>query len=89
MLMWRDELTPYIKILQTTSSSFIPAILSIPGIPTSAQICMYLPTSGKEPEFVSALASLDACLETIAEDYACPVYIRGDSNVNPISSAGQ
>ena len=83
MLMWRDELTPYIKILKTASSDFIPVILSIPGTPTTAQICIYLPTSGKEPEFVSALASLDACLEMISEDYACPIYIRGDANVNP------
>ena len=47
---------------------------------------MYLPTSGKEVEFVSALSSMDACLEMIKEDYDCPIYLRGDANVNPNNS---
>ena len=87
MIMWREKLTPYIKIINVSSSSFLPFIISIPGVATSAHIVLYLPTSGKETEFISALASLDACLEVIKEDYACPIYLRGDANVNPNNTA--
>ena len=82
MVMWREKLNPFIKVLATTSSSFLPIIVSIPGTPVTAHVAIYLPTSGKEAEFVSALASLDACLVDIRELYACPVYVRGDGNVN-------
>ena len=58
MILWREKLSPYIKILNVNSASFLPLILSIPGIATSAHIAVYLPTSGKETEFVSALAGL-------------------------------
>ena len=83
MVMWRCKLSPFIKPLSTTSSSVLPIILSIPGIAISAHVAVYLPTSGKEAEFISALAALEAILEEINENYACPIYIRGDFNVNP------
>ena len=82
MIMWRSKLDPYIKVLPTTSSSVLPIILSVPGMTVSAHICLYLPTSGKEAEFVSALASLEVCIQEIQEDYGCPIYLRGDCNVN-------
>ena len=83
MVMWRTKLGPYIKTVPTTSTAILPIIVSLPGFSVTAHIAIYLPTSGREAEFVSALASLEACLELINEDYACPVYIRGDANVNP------
>ena len=83
MIMWRSKLDPYIKVLPTTSSSFLPILLSVPGLAPSAHIAVYLPTSGKEAEFVSALANLEVCLDHISQEYSCPVYLRGDFNVNP------
>ena len=83
MVMWRVKLDPFIKVLPTNSSSALPILLTIPGVTTSAHIALYLPTSGREAEFVSALADLEACIEQIKEDYACPIYLRGDCNVNP------
>ena len=75
MVMWRSKLTPFIKALSTTSTSVLPFLLSVPGLALSAHIAVYLPTSGKEAEFVSALAALEAILEEINENYACPIYI--------------
>jgi hypothetical protein len=44
---------------------------------------VYLPTHGRDAEFVTALAALDATILHILEDFDCPIYIRGDCNVNP------
>ena len=87
MVMWRSKLDPYVKVLHTSSSSSLPIILSIPGLCTTAHIAVYLPTSGKESEFITALAALEVTLNMINEDYACPIYIRGDCNVNPKNKA--
>ena len=83
LALWRTQLDPYVKILPTTSTSALPLLLSIPGVALSAHIALYLPTSGREVEFISALADLEAIIENIREDYACPIYLRGDCNVNP------
>ena len=81
--MWKSTLDPYIKVLPTSASSSLPILLSVPGLQVTAHIAVYLPTSGKDPEFTSALSALDVTLTMIEEEYACPVYIRGDCNVNP------
>ena len=83
MIMWHSKLNPYIKILPTSSPSSLPILLSIPGLQTTAHIAIYLPTSGKESEFITALAALEATVTMILEEYSCPIYIRGDFNVNP------
>ena len=83
MIMWHSKLNPFIKILPTSSPSSLPILLSIPGLQTTAHIAIYLPTSGKESEFITALAALEATITMILEEYSCPIYIRGDCNVNP------
>jgi hypothetical protein len=87
MAMWRSELDPYVKVLTTTSPAVLPLLLSMPGRAQSAHIGIYLPTRGREAEFVSALAALDASVLQIMEDYSCPIYIRGDGNINPNHTA--
>ena len=82
MAMWRTQLDPYVTVIPSTSTSYLPILLAIPGVATSVHIALYLPTSGREAEFVSALADLEASILQIKEDYACPIYLRGDCNVN-------
>ena len=86
MALWKSELDPYIKLLPTTSSAVLPLILTLPGRCSTAHVTVYLPTHGREAEFVSALGVLHSCLEQIQEDFSCPVYLRGDFNVNPKNS---
>ena len=62
MVMWRSNLGPYIKLIPTTTTAVLPVIVSLSGFAVTAHVAIYLPTSGKESEFVSALASLEACL---------------------------
>ena len=83
MAMWRQDLTPFVKVLPTTTSAVLPILLSPPGHTTTAHLTVYLPTSGKDSEFVIALAALEASVTDILENHSCPIYLRGDFNVNP------
>ena len=83
LLMWKSELDPFVTPLPTTSPSFLPILLKIPGFAPSIHIALYLPTSGRDPEFVSALSLLDLFLEEASSTHQCQIYIRGDANCNP------
>ena len=87
MAMWRSELDPFIKVLPTSSSSVLPLILSLPGRSPTAHVTVYLPTHGREASFVSAMGVLDSSLLQIKEEFSCPIYVRGDFNVNPKNTA--
>ena len=55
----------------------------MPGLRVSIHVSIYLPTHGKDSEFVADLADLRNCLDDLVEQFTDPViYIRGDSNVN-------
>ena len=83
MIMWKTELDPFVTPLPTSSPAFLPILLDIPEFTPSIHIALYLPTSGKDSDFVAALSHLDVFLDEIAVSYNCPVYIRGDANCNP------
>jgi hypothetical protein len=54
LVMWRKWLDPHISVHPVQSPAFLPLILQLPGAQTSAHIAVYLPTSGKDYEFISA-----------------------------------
>ena len=84
LALWHSALDPFISILPTTSPAVLPLLLSIPGISPSVHVGIYLPTSGREEDFVVALAALTAVLETVSDEHhGVPVYVRGDANINP------
>ena len=84
MVMWQMSLDPFVSIIPTQSSSVAAILLNIPGSCLSAHIAIYLPTSGQEVQFVSALATLDGCLEELLLQYQdLQIFLRGDANVNP------
>ena len=84
LVMWRRCLDPYITVHPVQSSAFLPIVLQLPGAEISVHLALYLPTSGKEYEFVSELANLKNCLEDLRNKYVNPViFIRGDANSNP------
>ena len=83
MAMWRKWLDPYITVHHTQSSAFLPVILKLPSTRVSVHIAIYLPTHGKDAEFVSELADLKNCLEEVCSENDSPlVFIRGDGNCN-------
>ena len=53
LLLWDKNLDPFIEICKPTSPAFLVAVMKIPGLRTSVHVTVYLPTSGKDYEFVS------------------------------------
>ena len=83
MIFWRKSLSEFISVLSTPSASFSALLFRPPGSPASLQIALYLPTSGKELEFIEEITRLRIYIEDlINNDPDLLVFIRGDSNVN-------
>ena len=83
MVLWATHLDPYVTISPTSTSSFTILVLQLPGYQTSVHVTLYLPTSGKDQEFVAELMDLQVCVEHLVDKYPkCALFIRGDSNVN-------
>ena len=83
LCLWKRCLDPYITVHKTNNPSFIPIILSLPYHGVSIHVAIYLPTHGKETEFVSDLADLQICIDELVLKYpSAPLFIRGDANVN-------
>ena len=81
--MYRKELEPFISEIATESSRILPIYLKIPGYNDSVHVNIYLPTSGKDSEYLDCLASMKAIIEEILEDKPeTMVYIRGDANAS-------
>ena len=83
LLMWTKALDPYVTIHTVSTCSYTPLILQLPGYQVSIHIALYLPTSGRDLEFVSELSNLRICVDELQELYPdSTIFIRGDSNVN-------
>ena len=83
MILWKVSFDQFVTVMPTETSSFLPILFHPPGSPPSVHISLYLPTAGKESEFVDEITKLRMFLDDLTDthpDYN--VYIRGDSNVN-------
>ena len=88
LILWAASLDPYVTIYTHKTSSHTAIILQIPGFLTTIHVCIYLPTSGREQDFVKELTNLEATLTALSESYQnCALFIRGDSNVNKNNSS--
>ena len=84
LVMWRKSLDKFVTIHPSPSTSFLPLVLSPPGCPVSIHIAIYLPTSGKETQFLEEILLLENTLDELRDLYQdCLIYIKGDGNVNP------
>ena len=84
MVLWKNSLDPFITVMPTSTPSVSVIVFKSPSSPICCHITIYLPTSGQENEFVSALSDLDSCIDQIKSSYLDPyIFIRGDANVNP------
>ena len=84
MTLWKKHLDPYVSpCTKTNFSSFLPIIFSFPGLRPSIHISIYLPTAGKDIEFVEEILKLDDCINNLTEKHPDAIlFIRGDANVN-------
>ena len=82
MLMWKSDIHPYVTIRSASTSSFLPLIFQPPGTITSVHISVYLPTHGREQDFILDLSKLASAIDQLKTEFpASPLYIRGDFNV--------
>ena len=89
-----DPEIPLKKLVPVSSSSFLPIMFSPPNCPLSIHICVYLPTAGKEWEFIDALSMMILCIKQLREKHPEAIfYIRGDFNASsrniPVKSPAQ
>ena len=83
LLMWKKSLDKYITVVTTPTASFLPIVYSPPSCPVTVHIALYLPTSGKEADFVEQILLLSNCLDDLKEKHKdCLIFLRGDGNVN-------
>ena len=83
MILWKRSLCEFISVLSSPSSSFSAIIFRPPLSPPSLQVSLYLPTSGKEAEFIEEVSKLRIFVEDLMIKHPdLNIFIRGDSNVN-------
>ena len=83
MILWKRSLDQFITVLPSETSSFHVILFQPLHALPSLHVSLYLPTSGKEDEFIAEITKLRIFLEEMLDlhpDYL--VFIRGDSNVN-------
>ena len=83
MILWRAEHDPFVSIIPVECPAFLPITFLPPGRIPSIHIAVYLPTQGKESQFVDCIAKLSLCIHQLVEKHpGAAVYLRGDFNVN-------
>ena len=83
MILWKKKWDKYISTYTVDTSCFLPIIFSLPGAPVTIHVALYLPTSGKEVEFLEELSKLKLCIDDLLLKFpGSLIYLRGDCNVN-------
>ena len=83
MVLWHKSLSPFLKVLPTCSPSFVSVLLSPPGILPSLHTAVYLPTAGKDGDWLATIMYLESHFVENVERYGdVAVYLRGDFNAS-------
>ena len=83
MILWKNNLSPFIRELSPPSASFMPVLLSPPGVLPSIHVAVYLPTAGRDTEYFEELSNLSQLLSDLQASYpGFPICLRGDMNTN-------
>ena len=84
MFLWKSAFDPYVTQIPFSSPSILSILFSPPEVQPSIHIAVYLPTAGRDKEFVEEVSGLHHHLAEITVKYLnIPVFLRGDFNVNP------
>ena len=85
LALWKKELDPYISIQDPVSSRILVLVLDKPGFQTSIHITIYLPTAGKDSDFIKELSTLQNITDNLNDAYPDSVtFIRGDANASSV-----
>ena len=89
MVLWVHDLDPYITVLDPPSSHVLPILLEKPGYQASVHITLYLPTAGKDAEFMRELSNLQDVIDDVIEKHPdSEIFLRGDANASIPIRAG-
>ena len=89
LAIWKKDLDAYITILEPSSSRILALVLEKPGVQTSVHITLYLPTAGKDVEFMKELALLQDIIDHACDEYPDSlIFLRGDANASIIPRKG-
>ena len=81
--MWNKKYDAHVTVHPASTPAFLLIIIHTPGLVVSAHIAVYLPTHGKEKEFLEELSNLETCISEIKDLYpGAVVYLRGDFNTS-------
>ena len=88
MVLWHSSISSSITVIPSVSPTFQSILLKLPGTVPSVHTALYLPTSGKEDQFMSSLVDLGTHIEEIRLKYPdAPHFLRGDANCNKNNAA--
>ena len=88
MVMWHTSLSPFITILPSENASYQSVLLKMPGTLSSIHTALYLPTAGKEEQFMTAMVELEGHIADLRIKYPDAAhFLRGDANSNQKNSA--
>ena len=81
LTLYKKHLEPYISEVCSSSSRILPILLKIPGSRPSIHFNIYLPTAGKDAEFLDELSNLKNLIEDgdVSDNH---IYVRGDADAN-------
>ena len=83
MVMWKKELHPYVTVHPPISSAILPIIFQPPSCRPTIHISVYLPTNGRESQFLTEISNLSTQIHELKNKYPDhAIYIRGDFNVS-------
>ena len=81
LAMWRQSLDPFVTIIHVDTSALLPVLLEVPNFQPSIHIGLYLPTAGKETEYLMELSKLSVLLDDLDKRFpTAAIFIRGDAN---------
>ena len=84
MILWECSLSSFITLIPSVSPSFSSILLNLPGTLPSIHTVVYLPTSGREDQFMTSLVELQGHIEDARDKHPeAAHFLRGDANCNP------
>ena len=84
--MWKKSLDKYVTIHEVQSSRILPIIIDQPGYQPSVHINIYLPTAGREDEFVEELSVLENVVDDILEKHPNALTYYVAMPMHPLTS---
>ena len=81
LTLYKKHLEPFITEIDSSSSRILPILLKMPGFAPSFHFNIYMPTAGKDAEYVEVLSNL----KNLIEDCDSPgniIFVRGDANAS-------